>query len=304
MKDKKPHHSTHYIHRTSYSSQERMVGIFVLSAIVVLIFLLFSAIKSKNIFEEHFLIYGKLNSAEGLSTETIVQISGIEVGKVSDIDITDDNHIMLTMQIFNRYHKLLRTDSKIKVSSLNATIIGKSIIGITAGSHNKELLKPGTVLDIQESGSVEDVIVEATAILDVINNMVHEIATIVSAVDPKKISSTIDSLNNMTRSIEQYAERMNSDKGALGMIVHDEALQKNISDSAKNIKQATDQLSQLISALKQNADEVPIVLKSINSVVDETEETIEAAQRIWPISSAINKQNKTDNTVSPLPAND
>ena len=156
MNDKKTHHLTHYIHRTSYTSQERMVGVFVLSAIAVLVFLLFSTIKSQNIFEDYFVIYGKLKSAEGLSTETIVQISGIEVGKVAAVDITDDNHIMLTMNIFNRYQRLLRSDSKVKVGGLSSTIIGKSIIVITAGSSDKGLLKAGEVLDVLESSSVED----------------------------------------------------------------------------------------------------------------------------------------------------
>ena len=209
MNDKNQQQSTHYIHRTSYTAQERMVGVFVLSAIAVLLFLLFSTIKSQNIFEESFVIYGKLNSAEGLSAETIVQISGIEVGKVSVIDITDDNRIMLTMQIYNRFHKLLRTDSKVRVSSLNSTIIGKSIIGITAGSPDMAMLQAGAILDIQESGSVEEVIAEVKVILDVINEMVHEVSGVVSAVDAEKIALTIDSFSQLAANAEIFSQCLN-----------------------------------------------------------------------------------------------
>lgn len=304
MDRRKSHHSTHYIHRTSYTAQERMVGVFVLSAIAVLVFLLFSTIKSQNIFEEYFVIYGKLNSAEGLSTETIVQVSGIEVGKVSAVEITDDNHIMLTMHVYNRFHKLLRTDSKVKVSSLNATIIGKSIIGITAGSPDNPLLQAGAVLNVQESGSVEDVIAEAKKILAVINKMIYEVSGVISVVDAEKIASTIDSFDQVAENIKLFSQRMNSTEGAIGSMLYDKEVKNNLSQSLENMKQATEDMKKLARTLKGDVKDVPVVLKNINTVVGETKKTIEATQRIWPISSALSKKPPKSKTVDPLPAND
>jgi len=281
-----------------------MVGVFVLSAIAVLVFLLFSTIKSQNIFEEYFVIYGKLNSAEGLSTETIVQVSGIEVGKVSAVEITDDNHIMLTMHVYNRFHKLLRTDSKVKVSSLNATIIGKSIIGITAGSPDNPLLQAGAVLNVQESGSVEDVIAEAKKILAVINKMIYEVSGVISVVDAEKIASTIDSFDQVAENIKLFSQRMNSTEGAIGSMLYDKEVKNNLSQSLENMKQATEDMKKLARTLKGDVKDVPVVLKNINTVVGETKKTIEATQRIWPISSALSKKPPKSKTVDPLPAND
>ena len=304
MKDNKKHNSTHYIHRMNYSAQERMVGVFVLSAISVLVFLLFSAIKSQNIFEDYMVIYGKLNSAEGLSTETIVQISGIEVGKVSAVDITDENKIMLTMNVYKRYQRLLRVDSKIKVSSLNATIIGKSFIEITAGSHDKDMLHAGAMLDIQESGSVEDVIVEAKSLLNVIKKMVHNVSDVIAAVDAKKIASMIESFDNMASNLDSLTHNINQGKGAVGSLVSNERMQKDISTTIDNFKQSSDDLKSLIKILKNNAGEVPEVLNNINSVVGETEKTILATQKIWPISTVISNSKSSNKTVDPQPAND
>ena len=303
MNDKNSRHLTHYIHRTSYTAQERMVGVFVLSAIAVLVFLLFSTIKSQNIFGDYFVIYGKLKSAEGLSTETIVQVSGIEVGKVSAIDITDDNHIMLTMQVFKRFQKLLRQDSKVKVGGLSSTIIGKSIIVITAGSHDKDLLQGGAVLDVVQSSSVEDVISEATAILGVIKKMIHELSGVVSSVDPQQIAATVNSFAEASKSIQSYMHNANSGQGVLGALVYDDKIKNDISLSVVNLKQLTDDLKQLVKLLKQDAGEVPVVLNNINSVISETEKTIQATQKIWPISSAMPAKN-INYTVNPLPAND
>lgn len=305
MNDKKPHHETHYIHRISYSAQERIVGVFVLSAIVVLVFLLFSTIKSQNIFEDEFTIYGKLKSAEGLNVETIVQISGIEVGKVSAIKITDDNHIMLTMRIFTRFHKLLRADSRVKVSGLNVSMIGKSMIVISAGSPEEDLLSEGAILNIQESNSVEDIIGEATAMLNDINNLITDVSSVVNAVDVNKVAATIESFNQLSTNLNHLTQYINSGQGVAGSLVYDEGMKNDISSSITNLKQTTDELKNLVILLSNDAEQVPVVLNNINSVIDKTEKTIEATQRVWPISSAMPSRQSTNNKlVNPQPAND
>jgi len=208
------------------------------------------------------------------------------------------------MHIYTRFHKLLRTDSRVKVSGLNATIIGKSIIEITAGSHDKDMLQTGAILDVQESASVEDVIAEATLILNVIKTMILDVSNVISAVDAEKIASTVDSFNQMAANIKLYSQRMSSGQGTLGALVYDDDMQKNIFQSIANLKQTTEDLKNLLQLLKSDAREVPVVLKNINSVLGETEKTIQATQRIWPISSAMAEKDAKNNAINPMPAND
>jgi phospholipid/cholesterol/gamma-HCH transport system substrate-binding protein len=304
-------HSTHYIHRISYSFQEKIVGVFVLSAVCVLIALLFSTIKSQNIFEEHFVIYGTLSSAEGLSKETIVQISGIEVGKVADIDITEENEIMLTMHIYKRYHRLLREDSKIKVSGLNAAIIGKSIIVITAGSYEKPLIGEGAMLQVQESHSIDDVIAKAKAILEVINNMIKNMSLTVEAIDPDDIKQTITSFKEMAVNIEKITRQVESGQGPVGAVLYDEKIVSHLQDGVLNMKQTTEELKNIAKTLSGDIKQVPEVIKNIDSVIRQTEQTIQttqktiqATQRIWPISSAMPAKDASKKIISPMPAND
>lgn len=305
MKHIRPHHDVHYIHRISYSTQEKMVGVFVLSAVIVLLFLLFSTIKSQNIFEEQFTVYSKLKSAEGINTETIVQISGIEVGKVSFIEITDDNQILLTMRIFKQFHKLLRTDSKVKVSSLNVAIIGKSIIVITAGSADKDLISEGAILDVLETNSVENIISEAKNMLNDVKQLVGDVSSVVKAVDLEKIALTIDSLHQISDDLSSISQHVTSGKGVVGGLVYSDSMRKDLSLSLSNLQQATKDMMVLVSSLKNDAGEVPAILNHIDEVVGETEKTIQATQRVWPISSAMPVKDASSSTiVNPQPAND
>ena len=44
----------HYIHRVSYSFQEKLVGSFVLGAAALVLLLLFSLLRQQNMFEDYF----------------------------------------------------------------------------------------------------------------------------------------------------------------------------------------------------------------------------------------------------------
>lgn len=282
-----------------------------LSTVCILIALLFSTIKSQNIFEEHFVIYGKLNSAEGLSKETIVQILGIEVGKVTDIDITEENEIMLTMHIYKRYHRLLREDSEIKVSGFSAAIIGRSIIVITAGSYEKYLIKEGAILSVQESNSIDDVIARAKETIETINTMIKNISLIVEAINTDDIKKTISSVTEMAANIETITQQVESGQGPLGAILYDDKVKADLQHGISNIKQATEELKNIAKALAGDVKQMPVVIKNIDSAVSQTEQTMQAAhqtiqasQRVWPISSAFSAKASSKKIIDPLPAND
>ncbi|MCW9012814.1 MAG: MlaD family protein [Gammaproteobacteria bacterium] len=296
--------ATHYIHRTSYGFQEQLVGAFILVTVGLLLAMLFAQIKSQNIFEEYFVIYGKLSSAEGLSKETIVQISGFEVGHVSAIDITDKNDILLTMNIVKRYHKLLRTDSRIKVSSLNATIIGKSIISITAGSPDLAMIDEGVTLAVQESRSVEDVIAEATETIQTVNSVIEDISNVVAAVEPKKIADTISAFQQLATNIKDMSEHIKTGAGPVGTLIYDDKSSQDFKQGIENLHATTVQINQMVESLNTDVQKIPLMLESINAVIDDTDETIKATQRVWPISSAMSGSDNKQLITDPMPAND
>ncbi len=304
MKITRPDHTSHYIHRTSYSFQEQMVGVFVLTAAVILLVLFFFMIKQQNLFEEYFVIYGKLKTAQGLSTETVIQVSGIEVGYVSAIDITENNDIQATMRIFERYHRLIRQDSEIKVSSLNATLFGKSIIEITVGSPDQAMIDKDSFIRIKETTSIDEVIAEAKEVMNKINGIIDEVYTIVGSFEPEAINQILVSLKDTANNLNQFTMQMNSKESPVGALVNDTEMKDTFKQAVTNLEEATRSMDAFMSKLDTEAGQVPVVMQKIQSAVDETNATIEAAQRIWPISSAINKPAEGQSLINPLPDHD
>lgn len=282
---KKPH----YIHRTSYSFQEKLVGSFVLAAAGLLLLLLFSLLRQQNMFEDYFEVHGVLKSAEGLARETAIKISGVEVGHVRSFEITPNNDIKVTMRIFERYHSLLRTDSEIVSGGMGAAFFGKSNLEITAGSPDKPLLEAGSFIKVQKSNTVDDIVAEAKIALDKINTIIDDVYVIIDNVHPESISNTLLSLQQASKNIEQLTVQINSAQGPLNTIISDEALKKNLQDAGTNLEDATRNFESFSNKLDYDANQIPLIMQKIQSAVDETSTTIEATQRIWPISSAIEK---------------
>jgi len=296
-----PAKKPHYIHRTSYSFQEKLVGSFVLTAAALLLLLLFSLLRQQNMFEEYFEVYGVLKTAEGLAKQTAIKISGVEVGHVRSFEITQNNDIKVTLRIFERYHSLLRTDSEIVSGGMGAAFFGKSNLEITAGSPDKPMVEAGTFLKVQTSNTVDDVVAEAKIALDKINTIIDDVYVIIDNVHPESISNTLLSLQQASKNIEQLTVQINSAQGPLNTLIKDETLKKNLRAAGTNLQDATQNFESFSSKLDYDANQIPLIMQKIQSAVDETSTTIEATQRIWPISSAIEKNSQHAPLISPTP---
>lgn len=295
---------THYIHKISYTTQERIVGTFVLVAIFILIGLLLSSGKTKNLFEEYITIYGELQTIQAINKDTEVTISGLAAGSVSSVDITDDNKVILTMKILKKYHNLLREDSEAKLSSFNFAVIQKSVIEISIGSTDKPLLKDGSTLLIEEAFNVKDLLAKIEPIFITLEDSILKMNAILSEIDPDKLGTTLDNMNVITKDIKDISEYMRAGKGFMGRTLYDDNFKDSILTITKNMEQASIKVNLLLNDIKQQVQNVPELLEKIGPLLNEAGKTIKATQNIWPLSSAVEKEEDKETLISPEPAND
>ena len=303
MLEKRSHPRTHYIHRISYTTQERLVGAFVLIAVFILIGLLLSSGK-KNLFEEYITIYGEMQSVQAINKNTEVTISGLTAGSVSSVDITDDNKIILTMKILKKYHNLLREDSVAKLSSFNFAVIQKSVIEISAGSMNKPLLKDESTLQITEAFNIKELLNSIEPLFVTLEDSILKMNQILSEIDPDKLGTTLDNVHAITTDIKEISEHIRAGKGLIGQSLHDEDFRNSITTTTKNIEQASVKINLLLNEVRQQIQNVPELLEKIGPLLNEADRTIKGAQNIWPLSSAVEKDKDKETLVSPEPAND
>jgi phospholipid/cholesterol/gamma-HCH transport system substrate-binding protein len=301
MSDENHKPRTHYIHRLSYTTRERLVGAFVLAAIALLFLALVFNKQTMRYFQKKFVLHAYIHNAQGISTDTHVIVSGLDVGNVSKLGITPDNRIAITMQILEKFHKLVRTDSKAGLSKLS--VLGNTAIEITAGSADKPPIADDATIKLEEPLSVDQILAQ---------------------VDPKRVGQIVQNLAAVSANLKSVSGQMASGNGTIGKLLYDPqteanltgAIQslnvslKNLQPLVRNANTASAQLPQLVNQLNTTLGGVngqmqslPAMVLQTRQVLDDTDRTLRALQNTWPISSSVNKP-PTQKVVSPRPPNE
>jgi phospholipid/cholesterol/gamma-HCH transport system substrate-binding protein len=258
-----------------YSTQERLVGVFLLSALAILFVLMFINSKTAHLFEDRIILNTYLTKAEGISTDTPVKISGIEVGKVASLDIAPDHRIHLRLIIYQRYQPLVRSDSKAAVSKLS--VLGKPMINITAGTTTEAILEDEATIKVEEPLSVDELLAELTPVIQGVESSVKRFAEIMQQIEPQQVGNIITSLDSSAQNIEQLSARLNSNQGTLGMAINDPAFQQRFSSAVTSIDHAFVQMDQRLQELErlslnlgESSREFPALTSEFRAVLNNT----------------------------------
>jgi phospholipid/cholesterol/gamma-HCH transport system substrate-binding protein len=310
----------HYIHSLSYSAKDRLVGSFVILAIVATLGLFVAKIKSSKMFADVVYYHTYMKTAQGISTETIVNVSGIDVGKVAALDIDDNNRIHIKFFVYKDFQKLLRIDSKGELNKLS--LVGNALIIIRAGSPDKPMLPDGAVIAIEEPVTTDDLVARAQPVIKNLESLIDDLSNIISAIHPDVVQGAIGDLHAILGNVRGLSDHVNQGKGSLGRILYDKKqeesvnkslflIEKNLAGLAERINQTKpllDNVNKLtlqsqqmmgdvqktVQKLDSQLDALPNLLSSGQSVLNNTEavldsssQTLKGVQKIWPLSSAL-----------------
>ena len=239
------------------------MGIFVLSALAVIFLLFFINSKTANLFQESITLHAYLKNAEGISTDTLVKVSGIEVGKVKSLDISPDHRIHISLRIFERYRELIRKDSHAAIGKLS--VLGRSTIDIQAGSPSQPILKDGDIIEVEEPLGVDELIAELTPVVKAVEASVQRFASILQSIDPKKVETIVANMEQTSNRLQSVSEQLAADKGAVGMAIYDEEFRNSL-------KQTVASLDKTLSQTEQRMAQLGPVIHNVDTITRETGE--------------------------------
>ncbi len=308
----------HYIHSLSQSTREQLVGAFFIMALLLIGGLILAKIYSAGMFDETITYHAYMQNAQGISTETLVNVSGIEVGKVSAIDIATDNKIHIQFFIYKSFEQLIRTDSTGELSKLS--LVGNSTIIIRAGSPSLPLLANGSTLNIEEPITTNDLIEGIKPVINDLESTMSNLAKIIAVIKPEAVAETNQRLNSILQNVEHITQYVSSGQGMIGKAIYDPQQANNVTEALKkfnrtlsNIEQRVKDTEPLIKDLTQLSIEsramilelrrslykvdkelthLPDILDDTQTLIHSTQTTVNAAQRVWPLSATLKQPNK------------
>ncbi|HEV2110774.1 MAG TPA: MlaD family protein [Gammaproteobacteria bacterium] len=303
----------HYIHRLNYTARERLVGIFVLVAILLLFLTVAFNKQTQRFFEPKFTIYAYITDATGVSTDTPVMVYGLDVGKVTKLSLSPDNRIAVTMEVLERFHRLIRSDSTAEISKLS--VIGNAAISIKPGSTDKPMVPNGATVPMEQPLSVDQMMSQVSPVLENVKSTLAQINALSHAIDPKDLNALVKNLAVVSGNLKNITGQFSDSHAVESLAMTLKETQARVAELQPLIKNANaasadmpalvaqsrklvTQLNTTMGTVNYQLQALPDMVARTRQVLDQTDATLAAIQNTWPISSSVAKP--PDATLTPV----
>lgn len=135
--------------RMKFNFYERMAGIFVLSAVIGTAVIGLSTAIHQGWFEKKIHYSTVFENADGIREGTAVQISGLRVGAVSDVQLEENNRIRVRFFVSKKFQSRIRENSEARL--FRPYIIGERALDLSAGDDARPVLAPESQITSQET---------------------------------------------------------------------------------------------------------------------------------------------------------
>ncbi|NIA29833.1 MAG: MCE family protein [Actinobacteria bacterium] len=182
---------------------EIKVGLTIFIGLGILIAAIFSIGHQRGLLADRYKLYVYMARVNGLQTGAPVRLAGVRVGTIVNIQFArevKDQAIRVDMEIDKKVQPRIRADSEAHIGTLG--LLGDKYIGISMGSFDKPMLKNGELLQSSNPIDVEKLLTEG---MNIFNR-----------------------LEKTTGTIQEIADKINTGKGTLGLLVNDPRMYINI----------------------------------------------------------------------------
>lgn len=261
-------------------SKEAKIGLLVTISIFVFIGG-FYFLKGADLFSGENEFYAYYDNVQGLQTSSSVQIKGLGVGRVSQIELQDSGKVKVTLAVSKKVDVPVGTTAELASSDL----LGTKVIILNLGMGTK-LAEDGATLPASiESGIIDNLSVEISPLITDLREVLSTLDTVLVGVSgvlnentATSLTNTIAALEVTMRNFSQIAEDLNRESGELTAMIRNansitENLAKNnqsITNIIQNAEKTTDELSaapikQTVTDLKEASEQLNGILEKINS---------------------------------------
>ncbi|HEX8499577.1 MAG TPA: MlaD family protein [Pyrinomonadaceae bacterium] len=242
--------------------REVRVGLLVVVAIGVLIFLILNASGDISPFSKKIHLRSRFSNGDGLRRGSEVRLAGVRIGKVDDVRLLPPSEnprekveasFSIDSEIDGRpATDLIRDNSRALLSS--PSILGaEKVINLTPGTDLGRPVKDGDMIPPgDESGTVQALTTSGTQLMDQLNALSKEFTDISSKVNQGQGTigqfvnneAFYNNLNSTVRDVNELVRQIQSGRGSAGQFVNNPALYNNLTEVSQSLQDIADNLRQ------------------------------------------------------------
>ncbi len=204
------------------NSQKVKVGIFVVVGTVLLIAALYFIGSKQQMFSKNIEIYATFSNVNGLTLGNNVRYSGINVGTITNIEMKEVGKITIEMSVEEKSALFIKKSAIASISSDG--LVGSMVVNIEPGDE----LQAATVVS---------------------GDFIQSYNGVGTADMMKTLNKTNENAALLTADLLKITNKILEGEGALGALITDSTLTKDIRATLSNFKNTTDGTDKLIGSL-------------------------------------------------------
>ena len=237
------------------------IGLFVLVGFTMIVgILLWFSASNRQSYNNYTIIFHE--AVDGLSTSSIVKYNGVEVGKVSTInlDTKDPNNIIVNFQVLSNILLSNATYGTVKSQGITgmsyvALAIDQSIVPVNIKPHNDA---PYPMINSKTS-LLTTITEQAQKIGTNIGDISVDIKHLLNESNINHVAHVIENIDTLTTAIASQANSIESSMRMVSEVLY------NVNQNAKNLDVAILHMAKLSTALESNSAQLGIVLDTVQN---------------------------------------
>jgi phospholipid/cholesterol/gamma-HCH transport system substrate-binding protein len=240
--------------------REVRVGLLIVVAIGVLIFLILNASGDISPFSKKVHLRARFSNGDGLRRGSEVRLAGVRIGKVDDVRLLPPSEnprekVEASFSIDNEIDgrpatDLIRNDSTALLAS--PSILGaEKIINLTPGTELGQQVKDGDMIPPgEEGGTVQALTTSGNELMQQLNKLSSQFTDIAGKVNQGQGSigrfvndeAFYNNLNSTIRDLNDVVRQIQSGQGSAGHFINDPALYNNLTGVSQSLQTIADDL--------------------------------------------------------------
>lgn len=217
-------------------SSQIKVGIYVVIGLIILL-AIFDFVSDIPVFSKNVTYYAYYDSISQLREGSLVKLEGVEIGKVTNIEI-EDRKIKVTM-----YVKKGDSIKKDSVAGIRLTgLLGTNYVNISFGSSDSAIAQNGSVLNGKDPADLN-------VILSDVQSAVGSIDSALSAFSA--LGENKDKINNLINSFDSVLSDVAQGKGTIGKLFKDDSVYNEANSALIEAKHALGNVNEITLSIKE-----------------------------------------------------
>jgi phospholipid/cholesterol/gamma-HCH transport system substrate-binding protein len=224
--------------RRSLAWTELRVGILVIMSFALLAVAIFYVSGQSGFFVRKYSVIAYFQNANNLRSGAEVSLEGVTIGNVSRVEVSREadptKAVEAVMKLDERYKNLIRTDSKVSISTIG--LLGDSKVDITRGTAAGRVIEDGGTLQGTEEGDIRRIVQGANDVVANFQVLSEDFKQITDRIARgegtlgKFLTDTAiyDNANAAARELDALVRDARTGPGTLGRLISDDQLHRDV----------------------------------------------------------------------------